>query len=174
MVTLVLTPWMSAHRVVSWETAICLVYVDRAEVLEEYAETVRSPSVEMRVPCVIRLKRVVVSAKRGVRFSRINVMTRDGFRCQYCGERKPMSQLNFDHVVPKAQGGRTVWGNVVTACYRCNIFKANRTPSQAGMKLLKTPVCPKALPLTGPNIVYPGAPEVWGYYLGEGAHLAAG
>ena len=48
--------------------------------------------------------------RRHVRFSRANVMTRDGFTCQYCGERPPRSQLNLDHVIPRAHGGRSTLG----------------------------------------------------------------
>lgn len=165
--TLVLTPWMSAHRIVPWETAVCLVYTGKVEVLEEYDEVIRSPSHEMKVPCVVRLKKAVSQIKKGVKFSRVNVMTRDGFRCQYCGDRLPMSKLNYDHVIPRSQGGKTVWENIVTACYACNDRKAGRTPAQAGMKLLRLPTRPKTLPLTGPNLVYPGAPDVWSFYLGD-------
>jgi 5-methylcytosine-specific restriction endonuclease McrA len=165
--TLILTPWMTAHRIVPWETAVCLVYTGKVEVLEEYDEVIRSPSIEMQIPCIARLKKAVSAIKKGVKFSRVNVMTRDGFRCQYCGDKKPMSKLNYDHVIPRSQGGRTVWENVVTSCYPCNDKKAGRTPAQAGMKLLKLPVRPKTLPLTGPTLHYPDAPEVWAYYLGQ-------
>jgi 5-methylcytosine-specific restriction endonuclease McrA len=144
-----------------------LLYTGKAEVLEVYDEVIRSPSTEMQVPCVIRIKKNVSSIKKGVKFSRINVMTRDGFRCQYCGSRLPMSKLNYDHVIPRSQGGKTVWENIVTCCYTCNDHKAGRTPQQAGMKLLKVPHRPKTLPLTGPNLVFPGAPEVWSFYLGD-------
>lgn len=149
--TLILTPWMSAHRIVPWETAVCLIYMGKAEVLEEYDEVVRSPSTEMRIPCVVRLKKAVSAIKKGVKFSRVNVMTRDGFRCQYCGTKKPMSQLNYDHVIPRSQGGRTVWENVVTSCAGpngCNSKKGGRTPAQAGMTLLRQPTRPKTLPMT--------------------------
>src|SRR5512134_3111948 len=66
--------------------------------------------------------------RRHVRFSRANVMTRDGFTCQYCGERPPRSQLNLDHVVPRAHGGRSTWENVVASCVACNRSKGGRTP----------------------------------------------
>ena len=54
----------------------------------------------------------------------------------------PRSDLNLDHVVPRAQGGRTTWENVVCCCIDCNLSKGARTPVQAGLKLLKTPVAP--------------------------------
>ena len=85
--------------------------------------------------------------RRHVRFSRVNVMTRDGFTCQYCGERPPRSQLNLDHVVPRALGGRTTWENVVTSCVDCNRTKGGRTPVQAGMELIRKPARPRWTPL---------------------------
>ena len=168
--TLVLTPWMAPHRVVTWETAVCLVYTGKADVLEVYDEVVRSPTTEMKIPCIIRLTKGISMVKKGAKFSRVNIMTRDHFTCQYCGVRKPMSQLNYDHVIPRSQGGQTVWENIVTACagpHGCNSKKAGCTPAQAGMRLLKTPVKPKTLPLTGPTLNYPDAPEIWKFYLGD-------
>ncbi len=67
---------------------------------------------------------------------------RDGFMCLYCGERFGASELSRDHVRPVSQGGKDEWGNVVTACKRCNHHKAGRTPEQAGMELLAVPFKP--------------------------------
>lgn len=85
--------------------------------------------------------------RRHVRFSRVNVMTRDGFTCQYCGERPPRSHLNLDHVVPRAHGGRSTWENVVASCVDCNRRKGGRTPEQAGLRLLRAPARPRWTPL---------------------------
>jgi 5-methylcytosine-specific restriction endonuclease McrA len=85
--------------------------------------------------------------RRHVRFSRVNVMTRDGFTCQYCGERPSRSQLNLDHVVPRAHGGRSTWENVVVSCLDCNRRKGGRTPEQAGLRLLRAPARPRWTPL---------------------------
>jgi len=85
--------------------------------------------------------------RRHVRFSRVNVMTRDGFTCQYCGERPTRSQLNLDHVVPRAHGGRSTWENVVVSCLDCNRRKGGRTPEQAGLRLLRAPARPRWTPL---------------------------
>ena len=84
--------------------------------------------------------------KTKVRFSRHNIYMRDGNTCQYCAQELPRSELNLDHVVPRAQGGRTTWENVVCCCIDCNLTKAARTPEQAKMKLLKGPVRPRWTP----------------------------
>jgi len=67
---------------------------------------------------------------------------RDQSLCLYCGEQFPNALLSRDHVQPLSQGGQDIWGNVVTACKRCNNFKAGRTPEQAGMELLAIPFTP--------------------------------
>src|SRR5262245_12993684 len=118
--TLLLTPWMMPHKIISWQDAITMMFLDKVEVLEAYNEEIASPSLTIPMPAVVRLKRVASSMKRGVKFSRINVYTRDGFRCQYCGQKKRTDELNYDHVLPRVQGGKTVWENIVTACYPCN------------------------------------------------------
>ena len=162
--TLLLTPWMMPHKVISWQDAVTMMFLDKVEVLEAYDEEIASPSLSMRMPAVVRLKKPVGSVKRGVKFSRINVFTRDGFRCQYCGEKKRMSELNYDHVLPRDLGGTTVWENIVTACYPCNDRKRNRTPEQAGMKLLKRPIKPKTLPMTAMPFDKRVIPAAWEGY----------
>ena len=88
-------------------------------------------------PAVCRLVRSGGFHRRPVAYSRANVLLRDGFRCQYCGARKPARELNQDHVVPRARGGRASWENIVASCYRCNQKKGNRTPEEAdAMKLM--------------------------------------
>ncbi|MGQ9831889.1 MAG: HNH endonuclease [Thermochromatium sp.] len=67
---------------------------------------------------------------------------RDDYMCLYCGQRFPAHQLSRDHVRPLSQGGQDVWSNVVTACVRCNNYKAGRTPEDAGMELLAVPFTP--------------------------------
>ena len=160
--TLMLTPWMAPHRVISWQRAVVLLYLGKVEVLEEYDDWLVAPSTAIRTPAVVRLTKGSVSTKNKVRFSRTNVFTRDGFRCQYCGEKKEMRQLNYDHVVPRVRGGRTAWENIVTCCYPCNDRKGSRTPEEAGMTLRKKPLKPSSLPVTPVlHVTRSAMPEVW-------------
>ena len=80
-------------------------------------------------------------------FSRRNVFKRDKLTCQYCGKQPGGEELTIDHVVPRAQGGRSSWTNCVLACVDCNSRKAARTPSEARMKLHKQPVRPNWKPI---------------------------
>ena len=164
MKTLPLTPWMTPHKVIGWQNAITLIFLKKIEVLEEYEEEISSPSFSMRMPAVARLLSSKGTVKRSVKFSRVNVFSRDGFRCQYCGDKKSMRELNYDHVIPRTMGGKTVWENIVTSCYSCNSRKRNRTPEQAGMRLLRHPIKPKALPLSFVQIDQRRMPEIWAGY----------
>lgn len=67
---------------------------------------------------------------------------RDRNLCLYCGRQFSASVLTRDHVIPVSRGGENVWINCVTACERCNHRKADRTPEEAGMKLLAVPYTP--------------------------------
>ncbi len=163
---LVLSAGMEPHRIVPWQKAIQMFFLGKVEVLEEYDEILyRSPTLVIRMPAVVRLVRVVRGIKRAIKFSRINVFTRDRFTCQYCGTKKRMRELNYDHVIPRHLGGRTTWENIVSSCYPCNSRKKNRTPEMAGMALLSIPSKPKSLPLTTHLDFGPRVPEVWADYV---------
>ena len=148
METLILTRGYMPHRIVDWKKAMCMSFTGKIEVVETYEIVVRSPSRETPMPAVARLTRAIRHRPPKVRFSRVNVLTRDGFACQYCGEQLPARSLTFDHVVPRSKGGRTAWENIVTACRPCNADKGDRTPAQAGMTLRREPVRPKSLPFS--------------------------
>lgn len=96
---------------------------------------------EHLVPAVLANSHHVRRKYRKVPFSKTNVLRRDGFCCQYCGVKLPQHELTIDHVVPRSMwnGGSTptCWSNIVAACYRCNSKKADRTPEQAEMPLMK-------------------------------------
>jgi len=97
----------------SWQDAVKAVWLDRVDIVAEYDHMVHSPSTRIRVPSVIVLKDFVKPQKR-VAFTRFNLFLRDEFCCQYCGAR---GDLTFDHVVPRASGGRTSWENKGVAAY---------------------------------------------------------
>jgi 5-methylcytosine-specific restriction endonuclease McrA len=113
----------------------------------------------IRIPRVILLVSFDRVPRRDVRFSRHNIFVRDENRCQYCGRRMMRSQLNLDHVVPRAAGGLTTWENIVCACLECNRRKGGRTPLQAGMRLLKQPARPAWTPFVARNLAGAGYRE---------------
>lgn len=105
-------------------------------------DVIHTPRMVLKVPRVVVLQAYDRMPRTQVRFSRQNVYLRDNFTCQYCAKVFPRTALNLDHVVPRSQGGRTSWENVVCSCVRCNLNKGGRTPEQAGLKLLKVPKRP--------------------------------
>jgi len=113
---------------------------------EIHGESIGTPTRRIRVPRVVVLVAFDKLPRMRVRFSRHNIYLRDDNTCQYCGRRLPRAELNLDHVVPRSQGGTTTWENVVCSCIPCNLRKANRTPEQADMVLLRPPRRPKWTP----------------------------
>ena len=123
---------------VHWQDAVRIIYLDRAVVLEEYPRWVlRSPTVQMRMPSVIMLKEHQKHNGK-VEFSRYNIILRDNYRCQYCGEEFDYGDLTYDHVVPRRNGGQTKWENIASSCAPCNQKKAHHT----NMKPFKAPYRP--------------------------------
>jgi 5-methylcytosine-specific restriction endonuclease McrA len=103
--------------------------------------------------------------KKKVKFSRVNIYARDKYRCQYCGIKGRMKDFTFDHVIPRSQGGKTTWDNIVTCCPDCNCKKDSRTPKEAGMKLRKHPVQPEWLPAITIRVSQKSLPAAWKDYL---------
>lgn len=92
------------------------------------------------MPRVLRLIRYVKLKWRGThpRWSRARLLKRDGHLCAYCGR----YGSTVDHLMPKSRGGASSWDNTVIACTRCNGRKDDRTPAEAGMRLLFQPFTP--------------------------------
>jgi 5-methylcytosine-specific restriction endonuclease McrA len=92
------------------------------------------------LPSVIRLRNYRHVPIRLQQVSRRNIILRDGSRCQYCGQRFESAELTLDHIIPRSRGGRNEWSNLVAACKKDNHRKADRTPEEAGMVLLRRPI----------------------------------
>ncbi len=167
---LVLNAFYEPCRIVTWERAVCLLYDNKAEIVETVGdEVLRSPSVTMPMPSVIRQTRKTRSRKVSIKFSRQNVYSRDGYACQYCGAQKDAHLLNYDHVLPRARGGKTTWENIVAACFPCNTRKGDRTPEEAKMPLKRNPRKPAWLPIISKRFDVKTIPENWRPYLAEAA-----
>ena len=122
----------------SWQDAIKAVFSERVTIISEYDTCIHSPSLTMRLPSVIALKDYI-HQQQNPAFTRFNVFLRDQFTCQYCLHAFQAQYLTFDHVIPKSRGGKTTWHNVVAACSKCNLIKANKLPKECDMS-------PKVMP----------------------------
>jgi len=146
-----------------WQDAIKAVFLERVNIVSNYDQVVRSPSFEMPLPSVVSLKSYIKPA-RFPAFTRFNVFLRDRFECQYC---TADNDLTFDHLVPRARGGRTTWDNVVTACAPCNLRKGSKLPKECNMHPARHPQQPTVMELHSngrhfpPNYLH----ESWQDYL---------
>ena len=163
--TLLLTQGYEPIKIISWQRAMTLLTLDKVEVVEEYDIAVRGTSMIVNVPAVVRLRKAFRRFAKPVKFSRVNIYARDGYTCQYCGDRLSVNELTYDHVVPRSQGGQTDWTNIVTCCHDCNRTKGGRTPRQAGMVLRAIPTQPNWVPAVTIRVSLRSVPDAWRDYL---------
>lgn len=146
METLLLNSGFEPIAKIDWQKAITLIFTGKAEIVESYEDKdIRSVSVTIKMPAVVRLLKFMRGGYKKIKFSRENVYCRDNGKCQYCSKDVTRAEATYDHVVPKSHGGKSDWTNILISCFNCNQKKANRTPEQAGMKPAKAPVKPKKL-----------------------------
>lgn len=107
------------------------------------ARVIQTVCSAIRVPELIVLQSYDKQPVLRVPFSRRNLFLRDNYRCQYCGVKASSDDLSVDHVFPRSRGGDSTWVNCVLACHGCNVRKGNRTPQEAGMRLLRQPSQPR-------------------------------
>jgi len=142
---LVLNVTFEPINVCSTARAMGLLILDKAEIVQNGRGVIRTTTRAYERPSVIRLQYMVHYPHPRVRLNKREILRRDGFRCQYCG--RPSARLTLDHVLPKKRGGQYKWENMVSACPQCNRRKGSRTPKEAGMKLVASPVEPPATAL---------------------------
>lgn len=124
--------------------AIILLSKGKAELLENHSGAVHTIAARVDAPSIIRLVYLVKRPFAPRKLSKKEIFLRDQYTCQYCGKKTP--DLTLDHVVPRRQRGTHTWENVVTACSRCNLHKAGRTPAEANMRLKQEPRAPQPNP----------------------------
>jgi 5-methylcytosine-specific restriction endonuclease McrA len=119
---------------VSAQDAISAIWRERATVVDTWEGAFfRSPSITLAVPKVMML-REYAPISGDPKFCRRSILLRDRFRCQYCGQPHQSHELTFDHVIPRARGGTTVWTNIVSACLKCNALKADQPAKHSGRR----------------------------------------
>ena len=134
-------------KIISWQKAITMFLLEKVEVIEEYEHDIRSVTLAFKAPAVVRLLKYVNIGRKSPPLSRSNILARDHFSCQYCATQLSSKEATLDHVIPRSQGGKTSWENIVCCCKQCNRKKGGRTPKQASMPLRKRPAQPDWLPV---------------------------
>ncbi len=121
--------------------AIMLIYLEKADIVEEYGFSIHSPSCELPAPSIVKLRSFIHFKMPAIPLSKKNIIKRDRHTCQYCGAKS--TPVTVDHIIPKTMGGKDSWENLVCACISCNNKKGNRTLEQAGLTLLSKPRRPQ-------------------------------
>ena len=131
-------------RLCSWKRALVLLIKGKAKWDESIKNIEDMINIDNTlIPRVIKLNYKVAVPNLELPFSKENIFTRDDYTCQYCGKKFNAKELTLDHVYPKSRLGPDIWENIVTCCKDCNQYKADKTPKEAGMKLMKRPCRPK-------------------------------
>ncbi len=143
---LVLNASYEALTEIGADRAVVLLISEAAETVVERAPhfPIRSQHVEIALPETIRLRRYIYLERRALvhdesRATLVGVLRRDEHRCGYCAG----WARTVDHILPRSRGGPNTWSNLVAACSDCNTRKADRTPAEAGMRLLWEPRAPR-------------------------------
>ncbi|MCS6908773.1 MAG: HNH endonuclease [Anaerolineales bacterium] len=139
---LVLNANFEPINVCTTRRAITLVLSGKATLVMNGRGEIHTISRTYPRPSIIRLEQMVKRPRPTVRLTKKEILRRDDYTCQYCGQRSPF--LTVDHVIPRRFGGQHVWENLVAACPACNHRKGSHTPEQVNMRLLRPPKAPPA------------------------------
>jgi len=126
---------------VAWEEWITLPIRESDAVIHSAKLAVRAPTV-----CIaVNYQKIPLHRPRP---SRKTIYERDGGRCIYTGKKLSYGQFDLEHIVPKSRGGKDAFENLAVACKEVNNFKGDRTPEEAGLKLLWKPKAPNPMPVS--------------------------
>lgn len=138
--------------IITIHRAINLLLAEKAVVIEQTDQFLRTVRDKFPIPSVIALRTYINVPRRQAHWSRRGVLMRDNYTCIYCGVQPGgsykgkmlvKSDFTVDHVIPKSRGGKDQWGNTACACYACNHRKGDRLPHEAGMRMKWEPKTPR-------------------------------
>jgi 5-methylcytosine-specific restriction endonuclease McrA len=166
---LILNRSWQAINVTTPTNAIAMMYTGTATGLETKGEDIVSPlrwhewarlpydedyehihtiSQKIRIPKIIILCNYNKVPILKPDFTSKNLWQRDRGICQYTGKKLTPKTGNIDHVIPKSRGGKSTWTNCVLCHKDVNSIKGNKTPAEAGLRLIAVPREPAMLPIT--------------------------
>lgn len=135
----------SSYEVLSFipeRKAFKLLFKDKVDIISTWDDNISWIAGRIKHPSIIKLKNHIKREFITTNFSRKSLIKRDKSTCQYCSKKLSPAQITIDHVVPRAHGGKTSFNNCVVCCRVCNSKKADKTPDQANMILIKKPTAP--------------------------------
>jgi len=127
--------------VISWQKAITKVMDSNSSVyVYKFYENdfiIDSKGRHHPSPCILVMKKYIAKASQKCPYTKANILARDDYTCQYCGQRFSSEKLTVDHIKPKCsfpvdnRGAASVFTNTVTACCYCNTYKADQELGKA-------------------------------------------
>jgi len=116
--------------------------------VRDYDLAIHTSTMTIRAPRVIIQPNYSKMPVVNPRPTKESIRKRDGGVCQYTGRTLSWREGNIDHVVPRSQGGKNTFENMVWCHKDINSRKADKTPEQAGLKLIRKPKAPRAIPVS--------------------------
>jgi len=129
--------------IINGKKAIIMLMSNKVDYIEKTHLYIKSEKLRISLPMIVKLKSYIYLKQRKIALTRKNIFKRDNHKCQYCG--KSTVSLTIDHVIPKNKGGKDSWENLVSACMKCNLMKADNSLKDIEMNLLKRPKKPHYL-----------------------------
>jgi len=151
---LVLNADYSPLNITTLQRGFVLVDKGKAEIVKKGEKDIITTIGNFVRPVIIRLLDYIRYRPTNLKVNRKRIFKRDKSTCQYCGSKK---HLTIDHVIPRSRGGENTWTNLVTCCSRCNVYKGNKTPKEANMKLINKPYEPSIFS----SVLYDDAGKIW-------------
>lgn len=147
----------------SWEEWLKSFAIPNKDTENLDYEIIRSKNFSFKKPFVAVCTKYNKIPNTHLKLTKRNLLIRDHFKCMYSGEKLSYKTATVDHVVPKSKGGKTTWDNLVICSFEVNIKKANRTPEEAGLKLLKIPKKPQWSPVY--EMIHKSRSKYWGKFI---------
>ncbi len=101
---------------------------------------------KVRAPTIIVCGYTKVPMKRP-RVGKAAIAKRDNMTCGYTGRKLTHSTFSLDHIQPRSRGGKDEWSNLISCDKKVNQDKGDKTPEEAGLKLLFKPKTPPSMPI---------------------------
>lgn len=146
METLVLNIGMIPVSIVKVRRAVTMIQTEKAIALENYPGEYCGINFFIPIPSVIQCVKSNYFPKHYtdiLPFTRKNIYIRDGGCCMYCGKKVSLSSFTYDHVIPRQDGGKTWWDNIVASCSRCNSQKGCKNVKNYKRDLIRQPYIPR-------------------------------
>jgi 5-methylcytosine-specific restriction endonuclease McrA len=116
--------------------------------VREYDLSIHTCNMTIRVPRVIIQPNYAKMPMVQPRPTKESIRKRDSGVCQYSGKPISWKEGNIDHIIPRARGGKNTFDNMVWCHKDINSLKADKTPQEAGLRLIRKPLSPKGLPIS--------------------------